>query len=170
MIRVVTARRLRAELELLMHPVLKLSSHASRRTRMFMAALVWTFVGVGLFVTGVHWVLLSPMWWDIPAGALALTAGWAKGRFVISRSAERNALRIEGSEHRRFIGSAFSVGMWSMAVGMMILGAFLRRSHMSRFWLGLIYVAVGTALLIGSRVTWIHWRRLHEEKRRSRTK
>ncbi len=140
-----------------LHPLRKLSSHASQRTRLLLAALVWTVVGATLFVTGVHWVLLAPVWWDWPLGMLALGVGWAKGRYVLARAAEANARRIEGSHERRFIGAAFSVGMWLMAVSMMVLGAILRRSHMPRFWLGLIYVAVGTALLMGSRVTWARW-------------
>ena len=143
-----------------MHLLAKASSHASRRSRLLLAALVWTVVGTGLLITGVHWVLLAPVWWDAPVGLAALGVGWAKGRFVLAKAAEANALRIEGSAHRRFIGAAFPLGMWVMAVAMMVLGAFLRRSHMPRLWLGLIYVAVGTALLLGSRVTWSHWRRL----------
>jgi hypothetical protein len=148
-----------------MHPLRKLSSHASRRTRLMLAASVWSGVGLVLFVVGVHWVLLAPVWWDLPTGLAALGVGWAKGTYVLARSAEANALRIENGEHRRFIGAAFPVGMWAMAVGMMALGAYLRRSHMPRFWLGLIYVAVGTALLIGSRVSWAHWRRLPRQPR-----
>ena len=146
-----------------MHVLRKVSSHASRRTRLLLAALVWSVVGTALFVTGVHWVLLSPIWWDLPMGLVALGVGWAKGRYVLSRSAERNARRIEASEHRRFIGAAFSIGMWLMAVSMMVLGAVLRRSSMPRFWLGLVYVAVGTALVMGSRVTWAYWRRVSQE-------
>lgn len=138
----------------------RLSSHASRRTRLCLAAATWSGVGLTLFVLGVHWVLLSPFGWDWAAGLGALAVGWAKGRFVLARAAEANARRIEGSDHHRFIGAAFSVGMWAMAVAMMALGAWLRHSHLSRFWLGLIYVAVGTALVLGSLVSWSHWRRL----------
>jgi len=136
-----------------------LSSHASRRTRLLLAALVWTGVGSGLFITGVHWVLLTHVRWAWPARLAALAVGWAKGRYVLSRSAEANARRIEGSTDHRFIGAAFSVGMWLMAAGMMALGAYLRHAHVPRFYLGLVYVAVGTALVLGSLVSWSHWRR-----------
>jgi len=138
----------------------RLSSHSSRRTRLLLAALVWSGVGMFLLILGIHWVLLAPTAWTWPALALALGVGWAKGHYVLARSAEANARRIEGSDTHRFIGHAFSVGMWLMALAMMTLGAYLRRSQVPRFHLGMIYCAVGLALFQGSLVSWRHWRLL----------
>jgi len=127
---------------------------------MLLAGLAWSATGVGLLAAGTHWLLAAPP----PAAALALAAaavgGWAKARFVLRRRAEDNAGRILASEDGRCAGGAFSWQAWSFVVLMMATGIVLRRSAVSRLWLGFIYAAVGAALLFASAVSWRHWARL----------
>jgi len=93
----------------------------------------------------------------VPEGQVP--AGTGRRGFLLARGAEANARRILAAGDGRFIGSVFSVGSWALVVMMMFLGSRLRDSSLPRPWLGLIYTAVGVALVRASVVSWGHWRR-----------
>lgn len=135
---------------------------SSRRGRLLAAAALWSAVGAGLLAAGSVWLLSSRVPWVWFALAAAVAAGWAKGRWVLERVASRNARRILSGGEERCLGGAFSWGAWLLAAFFMALGFLLRRSPLPREWLGAIYVAVGAALLLASRVAWRHWRELRE--------
>jgi len=131
---------------------------ATRRVRLAIASTMWTVVGLGLTVAGVHFTRVGGgSWvWLLPA----LAVGALKGRFVLARRAEANARRIEASDERICVGAIFSWPMWGLVLFFMGLGAALRHSPLPRFWLGLVYVAVGSALAAASTVSWRRWRAL----------
>jgi hypothetical protein len=133
---------------------------STRRTRLLLAGLAWSVTGSALLSAGVHWSLAAPPERAALVLAVAAVAGWAKGRFLLRRRAERNVERILASEDGRCAGGAFSWQAW-LFVGLMIAtGAALRRSPVSRLWLGFVYAAVGAAILFASAVSWKHWWRL----------
>jgi hypothetical protein len=133
---------------------------SSRRTRLLLASLVWSAVGVGLLVAGLRWLLTAPGSWAWLGLVVALLVGAAKGFWVLARRAADNARRIAAAGEARCPGGAFSWGSWLLAVGMMGAGFGLRHSPLPRPWLGLIYTVVGVALLGASGVSWSHWRAL----------
>jgi hypothetical protein len=47
--------------------------------------------------------------------------------------------------------------MWAMVVGMMLGGRLLRNSSVPPLAVGVIYLAVGWALLLSSRLLWQEW-------------
>ena len=116
--------------------------------------------GAGLLAAGIYWSLAAPPLRATAFLAVAAAGGWAKARFFLRRRAERNAERILASEDGRCAGAAFSWKAWSLVPLMMAAGFALRHSAASRPWLGLVYVAVGVALLVASAVSWRHWARL----------
>jgi hypothetical protein len=132
---------------------------ASRGTRLLIASLIWTSVGIGLLVTGLHWLLAhtSPLW--IAAIPLAALLGAMKGNLVLRPRADANAQRILDSPDTLCIGGAFSWSSWGIALSMMLMGVLLRRSALPRTWLGLIYTAAGAALLTASAGSWKCWLR-----------
>jgi len=139
--------------------VQRIAPRASRRTRLLVAALVWTGIGIGLLAAGLRWTFLAPSTaWRV-ALPLALVAGWLKGRYVLAPRAASNASRIVASAESRCIGGAFSWGAWLFAAGMMLLGYSLRHSPVPRPWLGLLYAAVGTALVVAGLGGWRRWAR-----------
>lgn len=135
----------------------RLTPRASQGTRLFVAALAWTGVGTGLLAAGLHWIFgaASASW--LAAIPAALAVGWAKGRFVLAPRAEANARRIVAAGEVRCIGGIFSWASWGLALGMMVGGFFLRRSSIPRPWLGVIYAAVGAALVAASARGWSGW-------------
>jgi hypothetical protein len=78
---------------------------------------------------------------------------------VLSRTARRAAARIARRGDGTCLGGFLSWQSWLFVLGMMAAGAALRRSALPRTALGVVYVAVGIALLWGSRVFWAAWRR-----------
>ena len=55
------------------------------------------------------------------------------------------------------LGGVYSWGMWAMVVGMMLGGRLLRNSSVPPLVVGVIYLAVGWALLLSSRLLWQEW-------------
>jgi hypothetical protein len=89
--------------------------------------------------------------------ALALAAGYLKGRFIFSRLALRNIRRIrELSPHKEKICVfAFqAIHSYVIVAAMMTLGILLRHSPIPREILAVIYLAIGAALIYGSLPYW----------------
>ncbi len=135
----------------------RLDPKVSRRTRLFLAALLWTGIGTGLLVAGLHWLLGARAAW-LGALPIALLAGWIKGRLVLAPRVSANALRIVEAGDGRCVGGVFSWGSWGIAVVMMAGGIALRHSPLPRPWLGLLYCTIGAALLAASLESWARWR------------
>jgi len=123
-----------------------------------LVGLMWTVVGVTLVGLGGRWLWQSP----IPAApwlaALALAIGAFKARFVLDRAARRIVDRIRERGDGRCLGGFLSLRSWALVAAMAGGGRLLRGSHLARGLLGVLYIAVGTALLLSSRVAWGAWR------------
>ena len=143
-----------------MELLLRFKPASTRKTRLLLAGLTWSLTGVGLLAAGIHWSLAAPPWRAALVLGLAAALGWVKARFVLRGRAERNVGRILASEDGRCAGAAFSWQAWVFVCAMMAAGVALRRSPVSRLWLGFVYAAVGVALLLASAVTWRGWMRL----------
>ncbi len=133
---------------------------ARARTQVLLAALLWTGVGTGMTVAGVHWSLGAPALWPAAILAVALPVGLLKGRFALARTARAVAERIARRGDGTCLGGFLSWQTWLFVLAMMGLGAALRRSDLPRALLGLVYTAVGVALLWGCRVFWAQWREM----------
>lgn len=131
---------------------------ARARTQVFLAALLWTGVGLGLTASGVRWSLLAPALWPAFILAVALPLGLLKGRFALEAAAARIAGRISRRGDGTCLGGFLSWKSWLFVLAMIGLGAVLRRSDLPRVALGLLYTAVGVSLLWGSRVFWTEWK------------
>jgi hypothetical protein len=132
----------------------RLSPAVSATTRQVVAAAVWSLVGTGLLVAGVRWLGAADRATGLALLAVALLLGWIKGRYVLARRAVANSERLRLAGDGRCIGGAFTWPTWLLVVGMMAFGAALRASPVPRIWLGVIYAAVGAALLGASVAGW----------------
>ena len=126
----------------------------SARTQMAFAALMWSSVGLGLFVAGWRWAHCG----SLPArpwlvGAAVLT-GMAKGWFVLRRSAVSILARIRARGDGRSLLGVLSARTWLLILAMMATGRALRAWVLPLGWAGLLYVWVGVALLTGSLFLW----------------
>ena len=128
----------------------------SIRTHLLLGALIWTVVGFFLLTNG--FILVSSdghLWY----GLIGLLLGTAKTFFVLDRMALKNIKRIKEFEDKACFGSVYSLKTWLMVVGMIFLGRFLRTTVLPGEIIGLVYTAVGWALMLASRLAWIEWNR-----------
>ena len=131
----------------------RLKPGATTNTNLLVAALMWSFIGFYLMVRG--YLLDQPL----PGMflLLALGLGTMKALWLIERAARKNIARIVARPDGMCLGGVYSWGMWGMVVCMMVGGRLLRNSAVPPLVVGVIYVAVGWALLLSSRLIWREW-------------
>jgi hypothetical protein len=132
---------------------------AAMRTQLMLAWLMWAIVGSVLAVVGARW-----LWESAPVAAPWVAAGCVavgaiKSRLVLDRAARRVAGRILARGDGRCLGGFLSLRTWGLVVLMMVGGRLLR-STLAHGIVGPLYIAVGTALFLSSRISWLAWREL----------
>lgn len=131
-------------------------------THLMLAWLMWAAVGAALVGFGARW-----LWESTPAAAAwlmvgAVAVGALKSRLVLDRVAGRIVTRIRTRGDGRCLGGFLSLGTWGLVILMMVAGRLLRGTF-AHVVVGPLYLAIGTALLVSSRLAWSAWR----ESRRS---
>ncbi len=134
---------------------------ASTRTHLLLAALMWSTVGTVLLAFGLLWVLRSELPYGWGLVMLAVAVGWTKAHFVLARTARRVAARITTRGDGYCLGGFLSPLSWVFVLAMILMGRLLRSGWLPRTLVGWLYVAVGSALLLASRLLWRAWRRQH---------
>ena len=136
--------------------LLRYKPGVSIRTHLFLAALIWSVVGFFLLTNGFVLVSVQGHLWYAVAG---LILGTAKTFFILDRVARKNITRIKEFEDKVCIGSVYSWKSWVLVAGMIFLGRFLRTTVLPGEIVGLIYTAVGWALMLASRLMWQAWKK-----------
>ena len=88
---------------------------------------------------------------------IGLAIGAIKGKFILSKTAQRNKLRIENLMVSPKIHHIFAKPFYGIIAGMMLLGATLRtfNEYVGGYLVvGAIYCGVGMALVVSSLVYW----------------
>jgi hypothetical protein len=135
----------------------------SRRQHLWIAAAIWTFVGAGLFAMGLLFWFHLPYLGFLDAehlgiGSAALAVGLIKGKVVLDRTANRVIERVETLQEPNPFKSVFAMfggKTIALIVTMMLIGLGLRIAGVSFEIRGLIYIAVGAALLWSCRRYWM---------------
>jgi len=133
---------------------------ATSSTQVLLAELMWTVVGSGLSIVGLFWVLRRYGNAGLVYVAPFLILGFIKAVFILDPVARRAAARIQERGGQHCAGGFFSVWSWGAILLMMVMGQVLRMSPIPRADVGFVYVAVGFALLVSSRVLWRVWWRM----------
>ncbi|MEN8232829.1 MAG: hypothetical protein ABFR35_09150 [Thermodesulfobacteriota bacterium] len=128
----------------------------SIRTHLLLGAFIWTVVGFFLLTNGFVLVSLENHLWY---GLIGLLLGTAKAFFILDRMARKNIKRIKEFEDKICFGSVYSLKTWVMVAAMIVLGRFLRTTVLPGEIIGLVYTAVGLALMLSSRLMWNEWNR-----------
>lgn len=131
---------------------------AAAHVHLFLAGVMWSAVGTALVGFGGRWLWQSPSPGGVWFAGLAVVVGVLKSRFVLDRAARRIVDRIRARGDGRCLGGFLSLRSWALVIAMAGGGRLLRGSHVARGLLGLLYIAVGTGLLVSSRVAWQAWR------------
>jgi len=139
------------------------TSGLTRRQHLWIAAVIWTLVGAGLLTMGLLFWFHLPYLGFLDAehlefGAIALTVGLLKGKIVLDRTANRVIERVETLQEPnpfKSIYQMFGTKTIALIATMMLIGLGLRIAGVSYEIRGLIYLAVGAALLWSCRCYWI---------------
>lgn len=126
---------------------------------LLVAAMIWCLVGSFLMLNG--FLLMSMAgreWLALPA----IVLGTIKSRLIMDRMALRNSERIRMMDDGACIGSVYSVRTWGLVVMMILLGRYLRRSVLPGEIIATIYLAIGWALFVSSRIFWRQWLQLEK--------
>lgn len=138
----------------LKHGLGSLKPGVSRSIHLFAAPLLWTCVGGILIFRGWQWINPEKYQWYI---FFALVIGTAKSLAILDRSARKTVDRIVHMRDGTCLGAIYSWKTWLLVV-LMISSGFLMRTFFSPGnVIGLIYVAIGWALLFSSRLGWMAW-------------
>jgi hypothetical protein len=126
-------------------------------THLLLAWMMWVAVGSALVGFGARW-----LWSAAPViapwlAAAAVGVGAVKSWLVLDRAASGVADRIRARGDGRCIGGFLSLRTWALVILMMAAGRLLRGT-LARGIVGPLYIAVGTALCLSSRITWSAWR------------
>jgi hypothetical protein len=124
---------------------------APLKTRIFMAALLWSCIGLMLMGRGGYALFGAEREWLL---LIALLAGTGKSRAILDRVAEKNMNRILAKGESSCLGGIYSWKTWLLVLAMILFGRLLRASPLPVWLVGLIYVTVGWSLLWSSRKVW----------------
>lgn len=123
--------------------------------------VIWFLVGAGLSIAGINWLCELNIGVQLVIYvSIATIIGLLKGKFALRKVASKYCKRSRELQYNRndiFIGWMKILGVkGALLIGIMILlGAFLRHSTIDRPILGVIYLAVGIALLYASKVFFV---------------
>jgi hypothetical protein len=134
----------------------------TQQQHLWIAAVIWTVVGAGLLTMGGVFWFHFPYLGDLDpkhlaGGAIALSIGLLKGKFVLDKTASRVIDRTADLKEPNPLKSIFQMfGPKTIALiaSMMGIGVILRAAGVSFEIRGLIYLAVGTGLLWSCRQYW----------------
>lgn len=132
-----------------------LKPRASSRFQLFLAGLMWSVVGSALLAFGTLWIIDG-----VSRGTSAvllvsaLAVGAAKSRFILDRTARKIVIRIGERGEGRCAGGFLSLRSWLLVVSMIAGGRLLRGGLLPAAAVGTLYAAIGTGLLLSSRLAW----------------
>jgi len=130
---------------------------AAVHVHLMMAWLMWVVVGASLLGFGVRWVWREPLVVTLWLVGAAATVGILKSRLVLDRAARRITDRIRQRGDGRCLGGFLSLRSWALVAAMAAGGRLLRSGPVAVTIIGLLYIAVGTALLLSARIPWRAW-------------
>jgi hypothetical protein len=129
----------------------RLTPRAGIRAQLFAAASVWLVGASILMVRGLGY-LRGQSWWALLIAA-AVVIGVLKSRYLLDGVARKAVLRIQERGRGCFFGF-FSWRSWGFVVLMMGGGILLRNAGVPQWTLAVVYLGVGTALLVAERIFW----------------
>jgi len=131
---------------------------SSKKVSLVLVGLIWLLVGVGLGIRGINWIMelgIGPK--TIGFLSLSVIFGLLKGKYILKKVAMKYWKRSESIQFKEIdilSGWIKILGIRGFIfIGIMIaIGILLRNSNIDRPILGVVYLAVGFALVYASKI------------------
>lgn len=129
-----------------------------KKTSLTIVGFLWLIVGICLAFTGSYWILKLKLGTKMILFFLAgIVIGLLKGVFILKKVALKylkSSENIEFTKIDKLTGPLKILGIKGIVlIGAMIaIGVFLRHSNIDRPILGIVYLAVGIALVYASKI------------------
>ncbi len=133
---------------------------AGAKTQLLLAAGMWTIVGVMLPTMGIVWDLQGYRLLGLVFALPFLGVGLLKSK-ILDRVSARTIAHIRSRDPAGFVLGFLPLTSWLLIALMIATGIVLRHvltGPHPRAWLGFVYIAVGSGLLMSSRKLWRGWR------------
>ena len=121
---------------------------------LFLAALLWTTIGILLISRGIIFLTAGE---SLFYCVVAILLGTLKSLFILDKTAKKSIERIQLLADGSCLGAVYSVKTWGLVMIMMSMGFILRQSGIPVTILGILYITIGWALLFSSRSAWKIW-------------
>lgn len=115
-----------------------------------LAGLLWLGIGIMLSILGAKWILHSSNENAMYFGLAGLAASLVIHYFGFSKIVDKNLIRINKIEKKYCLFGFMSWKSYLIIIVMITMGIILRHSSVPREWLSVVYVGIGTALVLSS--------------------
>ncbi len=122
----------------------------------FTVPFLWSTVGTVLIIRGMCWLEPEKMTFLLLP---SLGLGLLKSLFILDKSIKSSLVRIAALKNGTGPGAICSWQKWLLVCVMMLGGYVLRHAGFPGNSVGVIYSAIGWAMLISSRHGWMTWYR-----------
>lgn len=122
----------------------------SKATLLLLAGMMWLGIGILLDFLAFSWMSNIRARSVIPLVCLGLAAAILIHRFGFLHIVERNVKRILPMEGQRCFFSFIPWKSYLLVAIMMLMGFVLRHSAIPKLYLAVLYLGIGTALILSS--------------------
>jgi hypothetical protein len=122
----------------------------SKATLLLLAGMVWLGIGILLNFLAFSWLSIAKAGIVIPLVCVGLAGAIAIHRFGFLRIVDRNLRRILPMEGPRCLFSFMPWKSYLLVAVMMLMGFVLRHSPIPKLYLAVLYLGIGTALILSS--------------------
>jgi len=117
---------------------------------LLLAGLVWIGVGTMLVLLARSWLVLETVPRAAIASAVGCLAALAIHHFGFLRVVDKNLSRILPMAGKRCVFSFMTWKSYLLVVVMVATGIALRHSPLPKFYLAMLYIGIGAALILSS--------------------
>ena len=130
---------------------------------LLVAGIMWMGIGLMLDIISYRWLRGERADHALLAAVIGFLCGLLIHHFGFLRVVDRNLARILPMEGKRCIFSFMPLKSYLLIAVMMLMGFLLRHSAIPKLYLSILYIGIGTALILSSvrylRYLVLEWRK-----------
>jgi hypothetical protein len=130
--------------------LIKLKLEVSKKWLLAAAGLIWSAVGIMLCRLAYQWLLSVSNLWEFIDAIGGLTFSVAIYYFGFSKIAKKNIQRLNLYPDKACFFAFQAWRSYLVIVIMILMGVFLRHSPVPKYYLAILYIAIGGALFLSS--------------------